>query len=136
MSGPEEAIEFCHGYTYSGHPLACAAAIATLDLYRDEGIFENAAELTPYWEDSLHSLKDLSQVVDSRNIGLVGAVEFEPVRNGGKPLGTRTFLEAYERGVLIRGKENTILMSPPLVIDKSQIDEIIGTVEAIVESFN
>lgn len=136
MSGPEEAIEFCHGYTYSGHPLACAAAIATLDLYRDEGIFENAAELAPYWEDSLHSLKDLSQVIDIRNIGLVGAVEFEPVQNGGEPLGTRTFLEAYERDILIRGKGDTILMSPPLVIDKSQIDEIIGTVEAIVESFN
>lgn len=136
MSGPEEAIEFCHGYTYSGHPLACAAAIAALDLYRDEGIFENAAELAPYWEDALHSLKDLPPVIDIRNIGIVGAVEFEPVRNGGDPLGTRTSLEAYERGILVRGKGDAILMSPPLVINRSQIDEIVGTLEDVIKGFN
>ena len=136
MSGPEEAIEFCHGYTYSGHPLACAAALATLDLYRDEGIFENAADLAPYWEDGLHSLKDLPHVIDIRNIGIVGAVEFEPVRNGGDGLGTRTFHEMYERGVLIRGKGDAILMSPPLVISKSQIDEIVGTLEDVIKGFD
>ncbi|MBH64166.1 MAG: aspartate aminotransferase family protein [Alphaproteobacteria bacterium] len=136
MSGPEDAIEFCHGYTYSGHPIACAAAIATFDLYRDEGVFENAAELAPYWEEALHSLKDLPRVVDIRNIGIVGAIDFESARNGEEPLGTRAFLEAYERGVLIRGKGDTILLSPPLIIDKSQIDEIAGTLEDVIKGFD
>jgi beta-alanine--pyruvate transaminase len=136
MSGPESAIEFAHGYTYSGHPLACAAAIATLDLYRDEGVFENAATLAPYWEDALHSLGRLPHVVDVRNIGLVGAVEFAPVAGDATPRGTRTFLEAYERGVLIRGKGDSILLSPPLVLERGHIDTIVGTLESIIRALD
>ncbi len=78
--GPEKAIELLHGYTYSGHPLACAACIATLDIYQDEGLFERAAELAPYWEEAVHSLKGLPHVIDIRNIGLIGAIELEPAR--------------------------------------------------------
>ncbi len=78
MSGPEEAIDFFHGYTYSGHPVACAASIATLEVYKEEGLLTRAAELAPYWQEAVHSLKGLPHVIDIRNIGLIGAVEFEP----------------------------------------------------------
>ena len=78
MNGPEWMIDFFHGYTYSGHPVACAAAIGTLDTYEEEGLLTRAAELAPYWEERVHSLKGLPHVIDIRNIGLVGAIEFEP----------------------------------------------------------
>ena len=79
MNGPEDVIDFFHGYTYSGHPLACAASIATLEVYQEEGLLTRAAELAPYWEEAVHALKGLPHVIDIRNIGLIGAVEFEPI---------------------------------------------------------
>src|SRR5215831_6565129 len=79
MNGPEEAIDFFHGYTYSGHPVACAAAIATLEVYKEEGLLTRASELAPYWEDAVHALKGLPHVIDIRNIGLIGAIEFETI---------------------------------------------------------
>jgi beta-alanine--pyruvate transaminase len=78
MNGPEKVIELFHGYTYSAHPMACAAALATLDVYRDERLFERAAELAPYWQEALHGLRDAPNVIDIRNIGLMGAVELSP----------------------------------------------------------
>ena len=98
MSGPEEAIEFFHGYTYSGHPVACAAALATLEVYKEEGLLTRAAELAPYWEDAVHSLKGLPHVIDIRNIGLIGAIEFEPI--AGEPAQARAY--ALRRGVRTR----------------------------------
>ena len=101
-AGPEKAIELFHGYTYSAHPLACAAALATLETYREEGLFERARELAPYWEERLHSLRGRPHVIDIRNIGLMGAVDLEP--RPGKP-GERAYdamLPGCEKGVMLR----------------------------------
>ena len=128
MDGPA-GVELFHGYTYSAHPLACAAALATLDVYAEEGLFARARELEPRWEDALHSLKGLPHVIDIRNIGLMGAVELEP-RDGapGAP-GARAydcFLAAFERGAMIRQTGDIIALSPPLIVSESQIDELIS----------
>ncbi|NJO48541.1 MAG: aspartate aminotransferase family protein, partial [Leptolyngbyaceae cyanobacterium RM2_2_4] len=102
MHGPEQAIELAHGYTYSGHPLACAAAMATLDVYKEEGLFQHARDLSNYWEDAVHSLHGLPHVIDVRNMGLVAGIELEPIP--GKPTARAfdCFLRAYEKGLLIR----------------------------------
>ncbi len=134
MTGPANAIEFYHGYTYSGHPLAAAAAIATLDLFESEALFERAASLAPYWENAVHSLKGLPHVVDIRNIGLVAGIELAPIP--GKPTARafEAFLRAYEKGVLIRTTGDTIALSPPLIIEKAQIDRIFETIADILKT--
>jgi beta-alanine--pyruvate transaminase len=124
MNRPEPGIELFHGYTYSGHPIACAAALATLDLYREEGLFERAASLESYWEYAVHSLRGLPHVIDLRNIGLVAGIELES-RPG--QLGARAFdafTQSFEDGLLIRVTGEIIALSPPLIIEKLQIDEI------------
>ncbi len=124
MNGPENAIDLFHGYTYSAHPLACAAASAVLDIYRDENLFERSAELSPYWEDGVHSLKGLPNVTDIRNLGLAAGIDLAP----SGPVGTRgyaAFTKAFELGLMVRQSGDAIAMSPPLVIEKAQIDEII-----------
>ena len=124
MNGPENAIELFHGYTYSAHPLACAAASAVLDIYRDEKLFERSAELSPYWEEGVHSLKGLPNVTDIRNLGLAAGIDLAPQG----PVGTRgyeAFTKAFELGLMVRQSGDAIAMSPPLVIEKAQIDEII-----------
>ncbi len=127
MQHPQGPIELFHGYTYSGHPLACAAGLATLDLYKEEGLFERAKELTPYWQDAVHSLKGARNVIDIRDLGLIGAVEFEP--RPGKPTERAfdVFLQTYEKGVLTRVSGDIIALSPPLIVSKAQIDQIVGT---------
>ena len=125
MTGPEAAIELAHGYTYSGHPLACAACIATLDTLQEEGLLTRAAELAPYWAKAVHSLKGLPHVIDIRNIGLIGAVEFEPIAGEpGRRAHTR-FIEAFRLGALVRATGDTIALAPPLIIEKNEIDELI-----------
>jgi beta-alanine--pyruvate transaminase len=125
MSAPPGAIELAHGYTYSGHPLACAACIATLDTHLEEGLLTRAAELAPYWENAVHSLKGLPHVIDIRNIGLIGAIEFEPIPgDAGKRAHTR-FLEAFRLGLLVRATGDTIALAPPLIIDRDGINELI-----------
>jgi beta-alanine--pyruvate transaminase len=129
-----EGIELFHGYTYSGHPLACAAGIATLDVYEEEGLLTRAAGLAKYWEDALHGLKGMAHVVDIRNCGLMAAIELEA--RSGQP-GKRAyevFLKAFEAGVLIRVTGDTIALSPPLIVQKSQIDQIIDCVRTAVAS--
>ena len=124
MNGPENAIDLFHGYTYSAHPLACAAASAVLDIYRDENLFERAAELSPYWEEGVHSLKGLPNVTDIRNLGLAAGIDLAPKG----AVGTRgydAFVKAFELGLMVRQSGDAIAMSPPLVIEKAQIDEII-----------
>jgi len=124
MNGPEGAIDLFHGYTYSAHPLACAAASAVLDIYRDENLFERAGELSPYWEEGVHSLKGLPNVTDIRNLGLAAGIDLAP----SGPVGTRgyaAFTKAFELGLMVRQSGDAIAMSPPLVIEKAQIDEII-----------
>jgi beta-alanine--pyruvate transaminase len=125
VNGVESGIELFHGYTYSGHPLASAAALATLDLYETEGLFARAAGLAPYWAEAVHRLDGERHVIDVRNIGLVGAVELQP--RDGKP-GARAFdvfLDCFEHGVLVRLAGDTIALSPPLIVNTGQIDEIV-----------
>jgi beta-alanine--pyruvate transaminase len=132
MNAPENMIELFHGYTYSGHPVACAAALATLDIYEEEGLFERAANLAAYWEDAVHSLKDVPDVIDVRNLGLVAGIELEPM--AGKP-GKRAFdcfLRCFEKGLLIRTTGDIIALSPPLIIEQKHIDQIVEMLAAIL----
>ncbi len=135
VDGPEHLIELFHGYTYSGHPLACAAGLAALDVYRDEGLFDRAAELAPYFEDAAHGLRDRAHVIDVRNLGLVAGIELEP--RPGRPT-TRAydvFARCYEKGVLVRTTADIVALSPPLVVERGQIDEICETLgEALDEA--
>lgn len=134
MTGPEHMIEFFHGYTYSGNPIASAAAIATLDTYKEEGLLTRGAELAPYWEDALHSLKDAPNVIDIRNIGLVGAIELRPIDGQPTKRAFSAFVKAFEKGVLIRTTGDIIALSPPLIIEKGQIDEIVDTVRDVLNA--
>ncbi|QKV17548.1 aspartate aminotransferase family protein [Oricola thermophila] len=134
MTGPENMIELFHGYTYSAHPIACAAALATLDTYEEEGLLTRASELASYWEDAVHSLKDCPHVIDIRNLGLIGAIELEPIEGQPTKRAFSAFLEAYERNLMIRTTGDIIALSPPLIIEKSQIDELFDTLRGVLNS--
>jgi beta-alanine--pyruvate transaminase len=123
-NSPEGAIELFHGYTYSGHPLACVAALATLEVYREEELFARAASHEPYWQDAAHSLKDSRNVIDIRNIGLVAGIELQT--RDGKPgaRGGKVFQRCFDAGLLVRNTADVIALSPPLIISKEQIDQI------------
>jgi beta-alanine--pyruvate transaminase len=123
-AAPENSIEFFHGYTYSGHPVACAASMATLDIYEEEGLFDRANSLAGYWEDAIHSLKGLPHTIDLRNLGLVGAIELKSIP--GKPgvRGVDCLQRCYEAGLLIRVAGDIIALSPPLIIEKEHIDRL------------
>jgi beta-alanine--pyruvate transaminase len=131
-AAPENTIELFHGYTYSGHPLACAAALASLDVFEEEKLFERAAELAPYFQDAVHSLAELPHVADVRNLGLVAGIELESIP--GKPTARAfdVFLRCLEKGVLIRTTGDIIALSPPLIISKAQIDELVGTIAGVL----
>jgi beta-alanine--pyruvate transaminase len=134
VNATPSGIELFHGYTYSGHPLAAAAGLATLELYQTEGLFERAASLAPQWEQALHSLRGLPHVIDIRNLGLVGGIEMEP--RAGAP-GTRAFevfVDCFNRGALIRVTGDIIALSPPLIIDERQIDELIDTIGSAIKA--
>ncbi|WP_418303979.1 aspartate aminotransferase family protein [Pandoraea faecigallinarum] len=134
-AGNTGAIEFFHGYTYSGHPLAAAAACAALDVYRNDGLFERAAKLAPHFEKTIHGLRDLPNVLDIRNLGMVGGIEL--ATRDGKP-GARAheiFVKCFEKGALVRYTGDILAFSPPLIINEAQIDELFGIVaEAIRET--
>ncbi|WP_412022329.1 aspartate aminotransferase family protein [Burkholderia cepacia] len=128
VSGAPAGIELFHGYTYSGHPLAAAAACATLDLYERERLFERAAQMAPVFEREIHKLKDARHVIDVRNLGLVGGVELAP--RDGKP-GARAydvFVKCYQKGAMIRYTGDILAFSPPLIIDDAQITELFAIV--------
>jgi beta-alanine--pyruvate transaminase len=132
MQGPENAIELFHGYTYSAHPIACAAALAALDIYTKEGLLTRAGLLASEWENAVHSLRGLPHVLDVRNYGLIGAVELEP--RAGKP-GARAFdvfLKCFDRGVMVRQTGDTIAISPPLIIESKQIARIVETLGSVI----
>ncbi len=133
MQGPPHMIEFFHGYTYSGNPMAAAAALGALDTYEEEGLFQKGQELGQYWEDALHSLKGLPHVIDIRNIGLIGAIELEPIAGEPTKRAFSCFLEAYERNLLIRTTGDIIALSPPLIVEKSHIDELIDTLSGVLK---
>ncbi len=134
MTGPEWMIDLFHGYTYSGHPIACAASIGTLDTYAEEGLLTRAAELAPYWEERLHALKGLPHVIDIRNIGLVGAIEFDPVPGEPTKRAYDRFVKAFEAGILVRQTGDIIALSPPLIISKSEIDHLLDTLTTVLKS--
>ncbi len=132
MDGPAGAIELFHGYTYSGHALAAAAAIATLDLYRDERLFERAAELAPYFEAGVHSLRGLPHVIDLRNCGLMAGIELEPRPGAPGARAFDAFLRCYDEGVLIRTTGDTIALSPSLIVEKAELDRIFSTLAGVL----
>ncbi len=133
MGGPA-GIELFHGYTYSAHPLACAAGVATLDLYAAEGLFERAARMAPKLEDALHSLKGARHVIDVRNHGLVGAVELAPRAGAAGARAFETYLKCYEKGVLVRQTGDIIAVAPALVVEDSQIDQIVSTMREAINT--
>jgi beta-alanine--pyruvate transaminase len=129
-------IELAHGYTYSGHPLACAASLATLDVFAEQGILDNAKGLQPYWEDAVHSLRGLPHVIDIRTIGLVAGIELAGIP--GKP-GARAFAafkQAFADGILIRTTGDIIALSPPLVLEKKHIDELFGKLATVLKNLD
>jgi beta-alanine--pyruvate transaminase len=127
MQGPEHLIEFFHGYTYSAHPLACAAGLATLETYAEEGLLTRAGELQGYFAESLQTLRSSPNVIDIRTIGLVGGIELSPRPDAPAQRAFDVFLDCYNAGVLIRTTGDTIALSPPLIIERQQIDQIVGT---------
>jgi len=136
MNGPDNMIELFHGYTYSGHPVAAAAALATLDCYKEEGLFERAAEMASYWEDAVHSLKGEPNVIDLRNLGLIGAIELESIPGNPTARAFEAFLKCYEKGVLIRTTGDIIALSPPLIVEKSHIDQIFDTIRTVLNEID
>ncbi len=134
MTGPEHLIEFAHGYTYSAHPLACAAALGTLDTYAEEDLLTRGAQMEAYFADALHALKGARHVIDVRNIGLVGGVELEPMTGQPGKRAFDIFLECWQRGVLIRTTGDTIAFSPPLIVEKQHVDQLIGTLADVLKT--
>jgi beta-alanine--pyruvate transaminase len=134
-AAPENQIELYHGYTYSGHPLGCAAAIATQDAFAEEKLVDRAAALAPYWEDAVHSLKGLPHVRDIRNLGLMAGIELEPAPGKATTRAFDAFLRCFwEKDVLIRTTGDIIALSPPLVIEKPQIDQLVGAIAAVLKA--
>ncbi len=136
MTGPENMIELFHGYTYSGNPIASAAGLATLETYKQDGLFENARDLAGYWEDALHALKGLPHVIDIRNEGLIGAIELQPIEGAPTKRAFQAFLDAYEAGILIRTTGDIIALSPPLIMNKGHIDELIGKLADVLKNLD
>jgi beta-alanine--pyruvate transaminase len=119
----EPGIELFHGYTYSGHPLACAAGLAALDLYRDEGLFERCAALEPAFEDAVHGLRDARHVIDVRNLGLVGGIELEPRPGAPGARGAEVFDACFDKGLLVRVTGDIVALSPAFVVETGQIEQ-------------
>lgn len=136
MQGPENMVEFFHGYTFSGNPMACAAALGTLDTYEEDGLLTRGSELASYWEDAVHSLRDLPNVIDLRNLGLIAGIELEGIPGAPTKRAFDAFLQAYDKGLLIRTTGDTIALSPPLIIEKSHIDFAFGTIRDILKTLD
>lgn len=136
MTGPEGNIELFHGYTYSGHPVACAAGMATLSIYEKEGLFTRAAELESYWQDAAHSLKGVPHVKDIRNFGLMAGIELESRQDHPGELGYEVFAKCFEKGVVIRYSGDILAFSPPLIIEKNQIDQLFETLGSVLREIN
>ena len=132
MTGAPGAIELFHGYTYSGHPLACAAGVATLKLYKDEDLFARAARMAPVLEDAVHSLKGTRNVVDIRNIGLVAGIELAPRDGAPGARGFETYLRCFEKGVLVRNTGDIIALAPALIVEGKHIDQMVGTLREVL----
>jgi beta-alanine--pyruvate transaminase len=132
MSGPPGTIELFHGYTYSAHPVACAAGLATQKLYR-AGLFERARSMAPYFSDAVHALKGRRHVIDLRAYGLVAGIELEPRAGAAGARGYEALVRAFEAGVLMRTTGDTIALSPPLIVERAQVDRIFEVLASIID---
>jgi len=129
-------IELFHGYTYSAHPVACAASLATLEVLREQKILEHARSVQAYWEDAVHALKGLPHVIDLRSIGMVAGIELEPIPGRPGARAYEAFKRAFADGILIRTTGDIIALSPPLVIEKKHIDELFGKLANILKNLD
>ena len=129
-------IEFFHGYTYSGHPVAAAAGLATMEVYREERLFERCEELSPYWEEAVHALKGTRHVIDLRNLGLVAGIELEsrPGKVGARAY--EAFRRCFDKGLLIRVTGDIIALSPPLIVEKEQIDQMFDILQGVLNELD
>jgi beta-alanine--pyruvate transaminase len=134
MTGPEHVIEFFHGYTYSGHPLACAAAIATLDTYAEEGLLTRGATMAEPFGAAARAMRELPNVVDVRTMGLVAGIELAPIDGQPGARAFKVFLDCWERGVLVRTTGDTVALSPPLIIEPDHIDRLFKTLTEAIRS--
>jgi beta-alanine--pyruvate transaminase len=126
MTGPTNQVELFHGYTYSAHPVACAAGLATLEIYRKENLLTRGAELTEYWQDAMHSLKSLPNVIDIRAIGLVAGIELAPRPGAVGARGYDVMVDCFNSGLVLRSTGDTLAMSPPLIVERSHIDDMVA----------
>jgi beta-alanine--pyruvate transaminase len=134
MNGPENAIELPHGYTYSAHPVACAAGLGTMQVYEEEGLLTRVGEIAKYWEDAAHSMRDCPNVIDIRNIGLIAAIELAPRPGAPGARGMETHIKAFEKGSYIRSTGDVLAFAPPLIIQKAEIDQLFGTAREILRT--
>lgn len=134
MQGPENAIELFHGYTYSAHPVACAAALATSEIYQRDGLLTRGAELGKTWEDAVHSMRGLPHVIDVRNLGLVAGIELQPREGAPGARAYEVFVKAFEKGILIRYTGDILALSPPLIIEPAQIDQLVTTLKDVIRT--
>ena len=134
MQGPEHLVEFFHGYTYSGHPLACAAAVATLDVYQEEGLFQRARMLEPVLEDAIHSLSDEPKVIDVRNLGIAAAVEFQPIEGQASIRAMNVFHHCFDAGVMVRYSGDIVAIGPSTTVSESEIGIIVDTLRDAIRA--
>ncbi len=134
LAASETPIELFHGYTMTAHPLACAAGLATLDTFEELDLFRRCRDMAPYWEEALHSLRGAKHVIDIRNLGLIGGIELEP--RPGKPTerALQAFRACFDKGLLIRVTGDIIALSPPLIIEKAQVDQIVDTIRGVLQT--
>jgi beta-alanine--pyruvate transaminase len=132
VDGAAPGIELFHGYTYSAHPLACAAALATLDIYAEESLFDRAHSLSEYFANAAHRLRQARHVVDVRNLGLVAGIELDPRPGAPGARATAVFQRCFDEGLLIRVTGDIIALSPPLIVQRSQIDEMMGKIADVL----
>ena len=134
MTGPENAIEMPHGYTYSAHPVACAAGLGTMEVYEEEGLLTRVGEIAKYWEDAAHSMRDCPNVIDIRNIGLIAAIELAPRPGAPGARGFETHIKAFEKGAYIRSTADVLAFAPPLIIQKAEIDQLFATAREVLRT--
>jgi beta-alanine--pyruvate transaminase len=134
MTGAENAIEMPHGYTYSAHPVACAAGLGTMEVYEEEGLLTRVGEIAKYWEDAAHSMRDCPNVIDIRNIGLIAAIELAPRPGAPGARGFETHIKAFEKGAYIRSTGDVLAFAPPLIIQKAEIDQLFTTAREVLRT--
>ena len=134
MNATERGIEFFHGYTYSGHPLAAAAGLATLELYASEGLFARASSMAPMWEEVMHSLRGAPHVMDVRNLGIVAGIELEARPGAPGARGFEAFVDAFAtEDLLMRVTADIIALSPPLIISETQVEDLVSRIRRVLE---